>query len=110
MVTASHLPFNRNGFKFCTEHGGLEKADIADILARAARHATAQGVRAVPEPYADAGLVMGACLHTDPSLVTSVRASACRCTYIQGHALGWSCTLCSIIAQSLLNHWSQWWW
>ncbi len=32
MITASHLPFNRNGFKFFTENGGLEKADIKEIL------------------------------------------------------------------------------
>ena len=35
MITASHLPFNRNGFKFFTEKGGLEKQDIAEILALA---------------------------------------------------------------------------
>ncbi len=35
MLTASHLPFNRNGLKFFTPQGGLEKQDIADILARA---------------------------------------------------------------------------
>lgn len=34
--TASHLPFNRNGFKFFTNGGGLGKADIRDILERAA--------------------------------------------------------------------------
>ncbi len=33
MLTASHLPFNRNGLKFFTPEGGLEKKDIADILA-----------------------------------------------------------------------------
>ncbi|CAN1258067.1 algC [Linum perenne] len=36
MITASHLPFNRNGFKFFTNTGGLGKADIKDILNRAA--------------------------------------------------------------------------
>ncbi len=36
MITASHLPFNRNGFKFFTKDGGLEKQDIAAILAYAA--------------------------------------------------------------------------
>ncbi|PSS05089.1 Phosphomannomutase/phosphoglucomutase [Actinidia chinensis var. chinensis] len=35
MITASHLPFNRNGFKFFTNNGGLGKADIRDILERA---------------------------------------------------------------------------
>ena len=36
MITASHLPFNRNGFKFFTRDGGLEKQDISAILAHAA--------------------------------------------------------------------------
>lgn len=33
MITASHLPFNRNGLKFFVPSGGLEKTDIAAILA-----------------------------------------------------------------------------
>ncbi len=36
MITASHLPFNRNGFKFFTADGGLEKGDIKEILTYAA--------------------------------------------------------------------------
>ena len=32
MLTASHLPFNRNGLKFFTRDGGLEKGDIKKIL------------------------------------------------------------------------------
>ena len=36
MITASHLPFNRNGFKFFTAGGGLESADIKEILVFAA--------------------------------------------------------------------------
>ncbi len=32
MITASHLPFNRNGLKFFTNKGGLDKKDIAEIL------------------------------------------------------------------------------
>ena len=35
MITASHLPYNRNGFKFFTVQGGLESADIKQILAYA---------------------------------------------------------------------------
>ena len=35
MITASHLPYNRNGFKFFTPEGGLNKEDIRDILAYA---------------------------------------------------------------------------
>ncbi|XP_037433373.1 phosphoglucomutase-like isoform X1 [Triticum dicoccoides] len=37
MITASHLPYNRNGFKFFTSDGGLNKTDIKDILERASR-------------------------------------------------------------------------
>ena len=40
MITASHLPFNRNGFKFFTCDGGLEKADIKAILAYASGEQT----------------------------------------------------------------------
>ena len=32
MITASHLPFNRNGFKFFIAEGGLDKKDIKEIL------------------------------------------------------------------------------
>ena len=32
MITASHLPYNRNGFKFFTSEGGLNKGDISLIL------------------------------------------------------------------------------
>ena len=35
-ITASHLPFNRNGLKFFTRDGGLESGDIRDLLKRAA--------------------------------------------------------------------------
>ena len=37
MLTASHLPFNRNGIKFFTISGGLDKPDITKILASAAQ-------------------------------------------------------------------------
>ena len=39
MVTASHLPFNRNGYKFFTQNGGLEKQDIKAILTLASSDA-----------------------------------------------------------------------
>lgn len=32
MLTASHLPYNRNGIKFFDVHGGLEHDDITDVL------------------------------------------------------------------------------
>jgi phosphomannomutase len=36
MITASHLPFDRNGLKFFTKEGGLEGSDITTILKMAA--------------------------------------------------------------------------
>lgn len=32
MITASHLPYNRNGLKFFTKDGGLEKSEVQDVL------------------------------------------------------------------------------
>jgi phosphomannomutase len=49
MLTASHLPFNRNGAKFFTKDGGLDKTDIAAICAAAAEKcAAAPGGHAIP--------------------------------------------------------------
>lgn len=51
MITASHLPFNRNGLKFFTKDGGLEKEDIIELLEAAAglaaRNADLSKVRTV---------------------------------------------------------------
>ena len=49
MITASHLPFNKNGLKFFTPEGGLEGKDIADILAMAAEGAALSGSGCVQE-------------------------------------------------------------
>ncbi|MEA5532665.1 phosphomannomutase/phosphoglucomutase [Crocosphaera sp. XPORK-15E] len=38
MLTASHLPFNRNGLKFFTAQGGLDKPDITEILTLAEKN------------------------------------------------------------------------
>ena len=54
MITASHLPFNRNGFKFFTKDGGLEKQDIAAILANAAE----SGVTGLPAAAVSTGTFM----------------------------------------------------
>jgi len=35
MITASHLPFNRNGLKFFNQNGGLNSTDIKEILLEA---------------------------------------------------------------------------
>lgn len=50
MITASHLPFNRNGFKFFTKGGGLEKKDISDIIAYAQSEIVIESFRAAHNP------------------------------------------------------------
>ncbi|ADQ14590.1 phosphoglucomutase [Halanaerobium hydrogeniformans] len=40
MITASHLPFDKNGFKFFSREGGLEKEDVKNILSFAAQNET----------------------------------------------------------------------
>lgn len=55
MITASHLPYNRNGFKFFTRKGGLDKPDIADILktASALGEVAPSPAGAAPVPFLD---------------------------------------------------------
>lgn len=42
MITASHLPFNRNGLKFFDNDGGLESTDIKEILTVAQEYTIAE--------------------------------------------------------------------
>ncbi|MBQ8290955.1 MAG: phosphomannomutase/phosphoglucomutase [Clostridia bacterium] len=42
MITASHLPFNRNGLKFFSHNGGLEASDVKEILEYAASYRFAE--------------------------------------------------------------------
>jgi phosphomannomutase len=51
MITASHLPFNRNGLKFFTRDGGLEKAEITDILKRAAAYGDVPAAFVQAKPF-----------------------------------------------------------
>ena len=44
MLTASHLPFNRNGMKFFDGTGGLDKPDIKDILQRSSEACIDAGI------------------------------------------------------------------
>ena len=55
MLTASHLPFNRNGLKFFTQQGGLGKPDITKVLELAAQDDLA--VAAVPGAIAPRDLI-----------------------------------------------------
>lgn len=48
MITASHLPFERNGMKFITAEGGLESAEVRE-LARAMRPVPPPAPGAEPE-------------------------------------------------------------
>lgn len=50
MITASHLPFNRNGLKFFDQNGGLEHEDITDILNIAADLAETEEAPDLTEP------------------------------------------------------------
>ena len=48
MITASHLPYNRNGFKFFTPAGGLNKKDITAILDYAEHRSEAEHLLGAP--------------------------------------------------------------
>jgi phosphomannomutase len=69
MVTASHLPVNRNGAKFFTAAGGLGKPDIKVILQRAGEMAIAESVHAA-DKYGDPAFVVASSLKIAPSLIT----------------------------------------
>ena len=56
MLTASHLPPERNGMKFFTPAGGLSKADVTTLLERAEGlfgepAPGGEGAPAAPEPF-----------------------------------------------------------
>lgn len=51
MITASHLPYNRNGMKFFTEDGGVEHEDILEILQNASRCPVMEGERSKAQRY-----------------------------------------------------------
>ena len=71
MITASHLPYQRNGFKFFTAEGGLEKADIKDVLSRAAQAAAAAGVSPDNE-FLGTAYVMTMALSVPAGLISQV--------------------------------------
>ena len=51
MITASHMPYDRNGLKFFTKEGGLEKTDIKAILTDAAGHILKEAAGQAGEPF-----------------------------------------------------------
>ncbi len=50
MITASHLPFNRNGMKFFSNSGGLEKQDITAILEMAEKEVPVENTEQISFP------------------------------------------------------------
>lgn len=69
MITASHLPVNRNGAKFFTKDGSLGKPDIKAILNDAARRAIESGFSCLWEDYDDHAFVMQKALECDSRLL-----------------------------------------
>ncbi|MGN0658228.1 MAG: phosphomannomutase/phosphoglucomutase [Emergencia sp.] len=58
MVTASHLPWNRNGLKFFSRDGGLDKGDITDIITFAESDSVLNSMRpAAPREVESIGLL-----------------------------------------------------
>lgn len=54
MITASHLPYDRNGLKFFTSQGGLSASDIDEILYLASQKAEIAGAgRYYEHPFMD---------------------------------------------------------
>lgn len=51
MLTASHLPFNRNGMKFFDKRGGLEKNDIKELLLSAGEDESIYSGEEADAPY-----------------------------------------------------------
>eukprot|EP00271_Cylindrocystis_brebissonii_P010244 TRINITY_DN26386_c0_g1_i1.p1 TRINITY_DN26386_c0_g1~~TRINITY_DN26386_c0_g1_i1.p1 ORF type:complete len:620 (+),score=157.58 TRINITY_DN26386_c0_g1_i1:87-1946(+) len=79
MITASHLPFNRNGLKFFTKSGGANKGDISAILANAAEvysGMTPETVKANSEKAAAATTSVDFMKRYSADLVDAVRRGA----------------------------------
>lgn len=74
MITASHLPYNRNGFKFFTKEGGYEKKDISELLTLAAEEHAAENApnTAADARYRDEAFVLSSALHSEPGLIEQV--------------------------------------
>jgi phosphomannomutase len=90
MVTASHLPWNRQGFKFFTPAGGYDKPDVADVLARAAAlHADTAAAdpslaASVDAPLPDGGdAVVAAALAAPPGAVAAVDFMPTYCAHLR---------------------------
>ena len=86
MITASHLPYNRNGFKFFTKEGGYEKKEITELLALAAEEHAAEDApnTAADARYRDDAFVLSCALHSEPGLIEQASSLVAP----QMHAMG----------------------
>lgn len=82
MITASHLPVNRNGAKFYTCEGGLDKADIGALVKRAAELATEAG-QLPADRFNDHAFVVTAALQASDELVQWVEFLPVYATYLR---------------------------
>ena len=62
MITARHLPYNRNGFKYFDRKGGLDKEDIKEIINSAEEEQMPRGLPETPET-SEAGLMKAYAAH-----------------------------------------------
>ncbi|MEG1972649.1 MAG: phosphomannomutase/phosphoglucomutase, partial [Oscillospiraceae bacterium] len=69
MVTASHMPKNRNGFKFFTRDGGLEKNDIRLVLTNAIGQEPKRGL----SPYSKFDIMSLYCIHLQNIIKKAVK-------------------------------------
>ncbi|MEE3419803.1 MAG: phosphomannomutase/phosphoglucomutase [Lachnospiraceae bacterium] len=70
MITASHLPFNRNGLKFFTKDGGLEHAELTEVLRNAVALAGKYGKEDTEELISAAAMPLGSNAAEDFDMVT----------------------------------------
>jgi len=59
MITASHLPYNRNGFKYFCRDGGLEKKDITQIIETAIEYGGSPSPLGPPAFADDFSMIFG---------------------------------------------------
>lgn len=70
MITASHLPFNRNGLKFFTKDGGLEHDELTEVLKTAVGLAETYGTADPFELISAEKLPKGTAKASDFDMVT----------------------------------------
>lgn len=74
MVTASHLPFNRNGLKFFDTDGGLEHEDITDVLKIAEEIGGKDISAAIPDQCTEVNSIDAYCDYMKSKIINGVKA------------------------------------